>query len=115
DYKEQIKSRGVFARTDNTFSICFEGGTASEKMDEFLLWAHGARDWSMNTNDVELGDLRAMAIMKYNDEYERFLCSRANWQSQLHQELPPQHDDLETLKSHHLELVESYYINKKHD
>ncbi|NOH93554.1 hypothetical protein F0229_13400 [Vibrio sp. AIC-3] len=115
DYKEQIKSRGVFARTDNTFSICFEGGTASEKMDEFLLWAHGARDWSMNTNDVELGDLRAIAIMKYNDEYERFLCSRANWQSQLHQELPPQHDDLEALKSHHLELVESYYINKTHD
>lgn len=115
DCKEQIKSRGVFARTDNTFSICFDGSNAPEKMDEFLLWAHGARDWSMNTNDVELGDLRAMAIVKYNDEYERFLCRRANWQSQLHQELPPQPDDLEALRSHHLELVESYYINKKYN
>lgn len=114
-YKEQIKSRGVFARTDNTFSICFEGETATEKMDEFLLWAHGARDWSMNTNDAELDDLRAIAIMKYDDEYERFLYSRANWQSQLHQELPPQHDNLDALKSHHLELVESYYTTKKYD
>lgn len=89
EQKNTIKSRGVFARSDNTFSICFEGEQASEKMDNFLLWAAGARNWTMNSNDIDLGEVQEFAVLKYEREYQTFLLKRADWQSQLNQELPP--------------------------
>ncbi|NAX29585.1 hypothetical protein CAG63_05815 [Vibrio sp. V37_P2S8PM304] len=89
EQKNALKSRGVYARSDNTFSICFEGEQAAEKMDKFLLWAAGARNWTMNCADIDLGELQEIAVLKYEHEYEQFVTKRADWQSQLSQELPP--------------------------
>ena len=48
---KQIRERGVHVSTGNRFSITFEGGESSSKVDEFLLWAAGARGWSMECRD----------------------------------------------------------------
>ncbi|WP_425628529.1 rolling circle replication-associated protein [Vibrio neptunius] len=88
EQKETLKSRGVFARSDNTFSICFEGEQAAEKMDKFLLWAAGARNWTMNSSDIDLSEVQEIAVLKYETEYQTFLLKRADWQSQLHQSIP---------------------------
>ncbi|WP_208020496.1 rolling circle replication-associated protein [Vibrio viridaestus] len=102
--KQEMKSRGVFARSDNSFSITFEGDDAKAKANRFLQWAAGARGWSMNltgyhfteekngeTRDRwaiggDMSELRDNAVVKYRNEYEQFQYKRADWRSQLTQE-----------------------------
>lgn len=98
ELKARLKSRGVFARSDNTFSICFEGSQAAEKMDEFLLWAAGARNWSMNCDDVNLSELQEIAVLKYETNYQKFLLKRADWQSLLSQDVPLLDEEIYELK-----------------
>ncbi|MEZ9413632.1 hypothetical protein AB4189_05450 [Vibrio sp. 10N.286.49.E1] len=106
EQKQTLKNRGVFARSDNTFSICFDGEQAHEKMDDFLLWAAGARNWTMNSNDIDLGELQEFAVLKYESEYQQFLTKRSDWQSQLNQEMPPMLD-AEEAKTHISWLMET--------
>ncbi|AIU66873.1 hypothetical protein ABF162_07520 [Vibrio coralliilyticus] len=109
EQKETLKSRGVFARSDNTFSICFEGEQAAEKMDKFLLWAAGARNWTMNSSDIDLSELQEVAVLKYETEYQTFLLKRADWQSQLHQPMPDfDAEAYEYKQSVARELIEEY-------
>ncbi|MCR9639665.1 hypothetical protein NB496_03275 [Vibrio alginolyticus] len=102
EVREHIKARGVFASSENQFAITFEGENSVEKMDAFLLWAHGARDWSMNATvfdpnnersiDVDLTDIKQAAIEKYDAQFERFIDKQNNWKSLLNQETPPERD-----------------------
>jgi hypothetical protein len=88
DIKTNLNSRRVFARSDNTFSICFEGEGANIKVDDFLYWAAGARNWSMKCADIDMSDIKKNADIYHKDDYQRFLETRADWQSQLNQHLP---------------------------
>ena len=92
EHKEILKSRGAFARSDNVFSITFEGEQASEKMDTFLNWAAGARRWSMHCDEIDMSDLQQNAVLHYESDYQRFQNRREEWQSLLRVELPPQPD-----------------------
>ncbi|KHT64040.1 hypothetical protein RJ45_08670, partial [Photobacterium gaetbulicola] len=47
----QIKARGIHASTKNRFCLSFEGEQAEDKAYDFLLWAAGARGWSMLPKD----------------------------------------------------------------
>ncbi|SHO55116.1 rolling circle replication-associated protein [Vibrio quintilis] len=93
ELKTQMKSRGVFARSDNNFSITFEGENAKDQINDFLIWAAGARDWTMNTPDADLTDIKRSAIERYEPQYQRYLEKRADWKSLLEQAYPPTPDD----------------------
>lgn len=110
EHKEILKSRGAFARSDNIFSITFEGEQAAEKMDTFLNWAAGARRWSMKCDEINMDDIQQNAALQYSSEYQQFLERRADWQSQLNQMLPPLPDDeeVEIKRQMAMELMEDY-------
>ena len=110
DHKAEKQSRGVFARSDNTFSICFDGDGAKNKVDKFLTWAAGARNWSMVASDIEFSDIKAQADAYYADEYQRFLSKRCNWESLLSQERPPipTDEELAILQSWNRSLQDEY-------
>ncbi|NCO45523.1 MAG: hypothetical protein GW890_03470 [Vibrio sp.] len=110
EHKEILKSRGAFARSDNIFSITFEGEQAAEKMDTFLNWAAGARRWSMKCDEINMDDIQQNAVLRYSSEYQQFLERRADWQSQLNQMLPPLPDDeeVEIKRQMAMELMEDY-------
>ena len=87
--KQTIKSRGVYANSQSNFSITFEGDNALEKMDDFMLWAHGARGWTLNANEIDLEPCRQYAKQHYSTQLNRFLLKQADWKSQLTQDIPP--------------------------
>ncbi|MGR5276493.1 hypothetical protein ACPV5J_07430 [Vibrio rotiferianus] len=109
--KEEIKSRGAFANANNQFSITFEGEQANDKANEFLLWAHGARGWSMRCsleregNDIEL--YRESAKYHFGEQFDHFQRRQANWRSLLSQEIPPERE-LHTIKSNNWAQYEEY-------
>ncbi len=91
--KAVLKSRGVFARSDSAFAICFEGENAEQSIDEFLQWAAGARNWSLQCHDQDMSDIKAQSSEYYQAQYHRFLERQASWRAQLTQELPPVLDE----------------------
>ncbi|ORT52649.1 hypothetical protein ST37_01785 (plasmid) [Vibrio sp. qd031] len=113
--REKINERGAHASSLNPFSITFEGESSTEKMDSFLVWAAGARGWSMvgteSTGDhksggqglqpLQLEDIRIDAVNQYYQEHERFLLRRASWQAQLNQSRP------ETFTIEEIERIEA--------
>lgn len=110
DERTTLQNRGAFARSDNTFSICFEGEQAKEKTDNFLFWACGARGWSMACSDVDLADIKLSAVEHYQDEYQRFLNKRADWQSQLAQTPPMDNEVYEQLYIAAMEELHEYLV-----
>lgn len=93
ELKQALKNRGVYARSDSAFSISFEGEQAAEKMDAFLIWAAGARNWSLKSDDIQTKDIKAAAVLKYAEQHRKFTDNQANWRSLLSQELPPSPDE----------------------
>ncbi|NOH85912.1 hypothetical protein F0249_19175 [Vibrio sp. 03-59-1] len=116
EQRDVLKNRGVYARSDNVFSICFDGEESKQKMDEFLIWAAGARDWSMQTNDVDLSEVQQYAQQYYEEEYQYFLSKRNNWQSQFNQAMPPlpSNEEIEQSKTAQWAQVEEYFAHKLH-
>lgn len=86
--KEKIKARGVHASSRNRFSVSFDGEDAAKKLDEFLLWAAGARGWSMECRDLDLSDLKEHADELYYQEFISFQDKRAYWRAVI-EEGPP--------------------------
>lgn len=107
---EEMKSREMHASSRKSFSVTFDGDNAKSRLDELLLWAAGARGWSMNLTGmsfdeaqpngervpvfkkpddffVGIGDLKKHADEKYAKEYQQFQDKRAYWKSVL--ESPP--------------------------
>lgn len=88
--KQKIKSRQVHVSTANNFSISFDGEEAKQKVDDFLMWAAGARGWGMDCRDMDLSELKNEADDRYERNYIYFRENQAYWQSILHDsDVPP--------------------------
>ncbi|CAH7148564.1 conserved hypothetical protein [Vibrio chagasii] len=109
--KERLSSRGVFASSDNQFSISFEGEACEQKANQFLEWAAGARGWSMTTEDAYLDDIRLEAKDRYRQAFQRWQVNQANWLSLLNQDLPPipPYEIQQELLGQAMNEVEQYY------
>ncbi|MCW4446831.1 hypothetical protein OHV10_21560 [Vibrio splendidus] len=116
EQRDVLKNRGVYARSENVFSICFDGEESAQKMDEFLIWAAGARDWSMQTSDLDLSEVQRYAQQHYEEEYQSFLSKRNNWQSQFNQLMPPSmtNEEIEQFKTTQRAQVEEYFAHTLH-
>ncbi|PSW57935.1 hypothetical protein C0W54_21600 [Photobacterium kishitanii] len=90
--REKIKNRGVFVSTKNIFCISFDDKSAEDKAWDFLLWAAGARGWSMESKSDDEAYLQIVAKAKqaatieYSDSFNRFKDKRAYWQCVLSDE-----------------------------
>ncbi|MDV5167500.1 hypothetical protein [Photobacterium rosenbergii] len=95
----QIKDRGIHASTKNRFCLSFEGEEAEDKAYDFLLWAAGARGWSMQSTDDDpdyhqnVSEARATAQREYRQQYQRFLLKQAYWKSVLNDPLAPNREE----------------------
>ncbi|MHA6606490.1 hypothetical protein [Photobacterium damselae] len=117
--KEQMRSRGVHASTKNQFCMSFDGENAEEKVWDFLLWAAGARGWSMMPVNGECDYLSELnfesvyytAIEHYQDSHQQFLERQAYWRSVLSDRYEPlkisRFDELEIERVK--ECVRDYY------
>lgn len=76
-----IKERGVFASTTNRFCVTFEGEQSAQKLNDFMIWAAGARGWSLSCRDVDMSDLKQYADEQYVKEFNRFQDRRAYWEA----------------------------------
>ncbi|MDW2141807.1 hypothetical protein H7696_05480 [Vibrio alginolyticus] len=85
---QNLHSRGVHVNTSNRFCITFEGELAKDKVDKFMVWAAGARGWSLNCRDLDLSDIKQDASHFYQSEYQRFKENQSYWQSLLHESIP---------------------------
>ncbi|EHZ2779814.1 hypothetical protein K5N60_000277 [Vibrio parahaemolyticus] len=85
---QNIRDRGVHVNTSNRFCITFEGDQAKDKVDNFMLWAAGARGWKLNCRDVDLSDIKQSADYSYQTAYHRFKDSQAYWRSLLNDSVP---------------------------
>lgn len=90
---QEMKSRQMHASSGNRFSITFDGEEAKERMDNFLMWAAGARGWSMACRDVDCSDLKQEADETYQAQYHHFLERRAYWRSVLVEPYIPEEPD----------------------
>ncbi|AAW86526.1 hypothetical protein VF_2031 [Aliivibrio fischeri ES114] len=93
--KQEMKSRQVHVSTENNFSISFDGQDAKQKVDDFLMWAAGARGWSMDCRDMDLSELKVEADELYQSDYVRFKDKRAYWQAVLCDSVPIEPDENE--------------------
>ncbi|MEZ8205852.1 hypothetical protein ACED47_17365 [Vibrio splendidus] len=89
----EMKSKQMHASSGNRFSITFDGNEAKERMDNFLMWAAGARGWSMTCRDVDCSDLKQEADEIYQEQYDYFLERRAYWRSVLAEPYIPEEPD----------------------
>lgn len=90
---QEMKSRQMHASSGNRFSITFDGDEAKERMDNFLMWAAGARGWSMTCRDIDCSDLKQEADETYQAQYHHFLKRRAYWRSVLGEPYIPEEPD----------------------
>ncbi|KZX57503.1 hypothetical protein A3712_04560 [Vibrio sp. HI00D65] len=90
---QEMKSRQMHASSGNRFSITFDGDEAKERMDKFLMWAAGARGWSMTCRDIDCSDLKQEADETYQAQYHHFLERRAYWRSVLDEPYIPEEPD----------------------
>jgi len=113
--RDQIKSREVHASTKNIFCLSFDGEQAEEKAFDFLLWAAGARGWSMESKSDDdayrqtVNEAKQLACIEYANKYERFKEKRAYWQSVLSDPLVPNETDNEA------ELAKSMLIREQYE
>ncbi|WP_087024444.1 rolling circle replication-associated protein [Thaumasiovibrio subtropicus] len=83
-----LKSRGVFASTKNRFCLHFDGEDAEDKMDDFLMWAAGARGWSMTpTSGDNCLEVRNAARTHYAEQRRRWREKLAYWKAVLREPL----------------------------
>ncbi|WP_237584082.1 rolling circle replication-associated protein [Photobacterium halotolerans] len=136
--REQMRSRQVHASSKNMFCMSFDGEQAEEKVHDFLLWAAGARGWSMKPiiagrdgspviaiNDGEYyqdylpddrewlscaAEARRTARQHYKRQFENHLNRRRYWRSVLNDEWPPQptEDELKQQKTESMNLLAQY-------
>lgn len=110
EQRELLKSRGVYASSEQKFSITFEGEQAKSKMDTFLIWAAGARDWTMNTDDADLDDLKRDAVTQYQAHFEKWQDKQAYWRALLNDNsvIIPAYDAENVLKELHWRDYQEY-------
>ncbi|WP_153446894.1 rolling circle replication-associated protein [Vibrio algicola] len=89
----EIKARGVHVSSDNRFCITFEGEDAAQKVDQFMFWAAGARNWEMKGRDVDLTDIKKAADEQFSGEYQRHRDNQCYWKAVLKSPPPPDVSD----------------------
>ncbi|MCG7500049.1 hypothetical protein MHO82_24605 [Vibrio sp. Of7-15] len=117
--RKTMSLRGVFASSRNAFCMAFEGDNAEDKVFDFLLWACGARGWSLvpvisgKADQDHLDDIaeaRQTAKHHYKNQYHHHLERRAYWQSVLSDDLIPLDDsDADRRHASSMEDIENYY------
>ncbi|MGF1909173.1 hypothetical protein L4C38_07020 [Vibrio kasasachensis] len=90
---QTVKDRGVHVSSINRFCITFEGEDSKQKVDDFMLWAAGARGWSLQCRDMDMSDIKNNADSFYHDEFYRFKDNQAYWKSVLDDPLQPNEVD----------------------
>lgn len=86
---QDMKSKQMHASSGNRFSITFDGDEAKERMDKFLLWAAGARGWSMECRDIDMQDIKQEADLQYRKEFIRFKDKQSYWKAIINDNLQP--------------------------
>lgn len=104
---KELRERGVFASSDNRFSVTFEGDDSKTKVDEFLFWAAGARGWSMECRDLNLNDIKQEADNLYSNDFIRHQERLAYWKS-VFEDSPPIREVEEGEKSYWMEAQLEY-------
>ncbi len=104
---QEMKSKQMHASSGNRFSLTFDGDEAKERMDKFLLWAAGARGWSMDCRDIDCSDLKKEANEAYQEQFSHFQDRRAYWKS-VFEDSPPIQDVDEDERSYWLGVQEGY-------
>ncbi|UXI04102.1 hypothetical protein [Photobacterium sp. TY1-4] len=100
--RDHIKSREVYAHTRNIFCMSFDGEQAETKAFDFLLWAAGARGWSMTVRSDDADSINAytqagaVARKAYAPQYQRHQERRAYWQGMRNDPLAPHNRDVPT-------------------
>ncbi len=135
---QDMKVREMNVSTKNIFSITFDGDNAKERMDKFLMWATGARGWSMEliattgqydeilkreiygkSHGIDLSDLRESAWEQYEDEYQRFLENRAYWRGILESAslaIEPTEEEIHQMLAEKYEyLGTSYHVRQRRE
>ncbi|WIG70026.1 hypothetical protein KEC58_17555 [Photobacterium damselae] len=115
--KEQMRSRGVHASTKNQFCLSFDGEEAENKVWDFLLWAAGARGWSMvpvdgytDYQDINFESVYYSAVEHYQPNRDRFLDKQKYWQAVLSDSEPKPQTISEELEQYQTEkAVCDYY------
>ncbi|MGF1702512.1 hypothetical protein L4D09_19645 [Photobacterium makurazakiensis] len=112
---DQIKNRGIHASTKNRFCISFDGELAEDKAYDFLLWAAGARGWSMQPKGDDpdylqsVSEAKEIAQEEYANSYQRFLLKREYWKHVLSDPLiKPNEEPTELEWSAHMADREDY-------
>ncbi|WP_429768916.1 hypothetical protein [Vibrio kagoshimensis] len=104
---QEMKSKQMHASSGNRFSLTFDGDEAKERMDKFLLWAAGARGWSMDCRDIDCSDLKKEADEAYQEQFSHFQDRWAYWKS-VFEDSPPIQDVDEDERSYWLGVQEGY-------
>ncbi|MGF1718271.1 hypothetical protein L4D08_25780, partial [Photobacterium chitinilyticum] len=102
--------------TKNIFCLSFDGEQAETRAYDFLLWAAGARGWSMTPVTVEddteyiesVSEAKATARKEYASQYRRFEDKRAYWHSVLTDPLTPPEGDIEAERAKHMRVRHEY-------
>ena len=104
---QEMKSIQMHASSGNRFSLTFDGDEAKERMDKFLLWAAGARGWSMDCRNIDCSDLKKEADEAYQEQFSHFQDRRAYWKT-VFEDSPPIQDVDEDERSYWLGVQEGY-------
>ncbi|CAH6946993.1 conserved hypothetical protein [Vibrio chagasii] len=107
----QIHERGVFASSRNRFSVTFEGDESHLKVDAFLLWAAGARGWSMECRESDLSDIKQEADKCYRSSFVRHQERRAYWKA-VFEDSRPIRDVDESEVSYWMEARQQYMTSQ---
>jgi len=80
---QQIRERGVHVNSTNRFCITFEGEDAKQKVDNFMLWAAGARGWELQCRNVDMSDIKVIADNRYRSSFTKFKEKQCYWRAVL--------------------------------
>lgn len=85
---QQVRARGVHVSSANRFCITFEGELAKENVDNFMLWAAGARGWGLKCRDTDMSDIKAVADERYQYAFTQFKEKQCYWKAVLNDDIP---------------------------
>ncbi|MCL9775726.1 hypothetical protein [Vibrio methylphosphonaticus] len=101
-----VRERGVHVSSANRFCISFDGENSKSKMDSFLLWAAGARGWSLKCSDIDMCDIKQDANEFYKKHYIRFKDRQAYWRSLADRYTVPDEPEQEQIDKWNQELLD---------
>ncbi|HCG8288415.1 TPA: hypothetical protein NJ528_002492 [Vibrio parahaemolyticus] len=108
---QNIRDRGVHVNTSNRFCITFEGDQAKDKVDRFMVWAAGARGWSLECRNIDMSDIKNSSDKYYKEAYIRFRNKSLYWKHVLCSS-GPINDICEHERGYWLGINEDYMLGR---